>query len=323
MPRRPLWSATRAARGPARRGAGRAASGRPRPGSSAASCGPGWPSVSRAGPVLRAAARGNATRRRAGGRDDPGRLLRPQRLPGRGASASTSAPATRARSASAIRPRSAPRSASASGRSCRSTATAASSTTSASWRPRSRHGIGVVAVVFRDDAYGNVLRMQQEGFGREVASRLTNPDLVALAESFGVAGHRVDRSGPARRGGRAGPGQRAPAVIDVPIGPQPDSGACSPCGRGWPDAASASVLARRGHRARCVAVAARPLLAEVAGRPGYDYVCVDMQHGLIDLTRWRSRCCTPLARTPAVPWCGCRGTSRASSVECSTWARSA
>ncbi len=85
-----------------------------------------------------------------------------------------------------------------------------------------QHDIGVIAVVFRDDAYGNVLRMQQESTGHEIASRLRNPDLVQLAESFGVAGHRVTEVDGLRatldRAIEAG----GPAVIDVPIGPQPD-----------------------------------------------------------------------------------------------------
>jgi acetolactate synthase-1/2/3 large subunit len=84
------------------------------------------------------------------------------------------------------------------------------------------HGIAVVAVVFRDDAFGNVLRMQQEGFDREIASRLRNPDLVKVAESFGVAGHRVEEPsglGAAVEKALAG---GEPAVIDVPIGPQPE-----------------------------------------------------------------------------------------------------
>ncbi len=85
-----------------------------------------------------------------------------------------------------------------------------------------QHDIGVVAVVFRDDAYGNVLRMQQESSGHEIASRLRNPDLVALAESFGVAGHRVSALGDLRETLDRAIAAGSPALIDVPIGPQPD-----------------------------------------------------------------------------------------------------
>jgi acetolactate synthase-1/2/3 large subunit len=52
--------------------------------------------------------------------------------------------------------------------------------------------IGVVTLVFNNNAYGNVRRDQRERFdGRVVASDLVNPDFVRLAESFGVAAARV------------------------------------------------------------------------------------------------------------------------------------
>jgi acetolactate synthase-1/2/3 large subunit len=52
--------------------------------------------------------------------------------------------------------------------------------------------IGVVTLVFNNNAYGNVRRDQRERFdGRVVASDLVNPDFVKLAESFGVDAARV------------------------------------------------------------------------------------------------------------------------------------
>jgi len=52
--------------------------------------------------------------------------------------------------------------------------------------------IGVVVLVFNNNAYGNVRRDQLQGFeGRVVASDLVNPDFVKLAESFGVGAARV------------------------------------------------------------------------------------------------------------------------------------
>jgi acetolactate synthase-1/2/3 large subunit len=52
--------------------------------------------------------------------------------------------------------------------------------------------IGVVTLVFNNNAYGNVRRDQRERFdGRVVAADLVNPDFVKLAESFGVAAARV------------------------------------------------------------------------------------------------------------------------------------
>ncbi|MTV14492.1 MULTISPECIES: thiamine pyrophosphate-dependent enzyme [Bradyrhizobium] len=53
--------------------------------------------------------------------------------------------------------------------------------------------IGVVTLVFNNNAYGNVRRDQRERFdGRVVASDLVNPDFVKLAESFGVGAARVN-----------------------------------------------------------------------------------------------------------------------------------
>jgi acetolactate synthase-1/2/3 large subunit len=53
-------------------------------------------------------------------------------------------------------------------------------------------GIGVVTLVFNNNAYGNVRRDQRERFdGRVVASDLVNPDFVKLAESFGAGAARV------------------------------------------------------------------------------------------------------------------------------------
>ena len=55
-----------------------------------------------------------------------------------------------------------------------------------------QYNIGVVTLVFNNNAYGNVRRDQRQRFdGLVVASDLVNPDFVKLAESFGVAASRV------------------------------------------------------------------------------------------------------------------------------------
>jgi acetolactate synthase-1/2/3 large subunit len=52
--------------------------------------------------------------------------------------------------------------------------------------------IGVVTLLFNNNAYGNVRRDQLRVFdGRVIGSDLVNPDFVKLAESFGVAAARV------------------------------------------------------------------------------------------------------------------------------------
>ncbi len=55
-----------------------------------------------------------------------------------------------------------------------------------------QYNLGVVAVIFNNDAFGNVLLDQQRLYaGREVGARLHNPDFAAVAEAFGAAGYRV------------------------------------------------------------------------------------------------------------------------------------
>lgn len=55
--------------------------------------------------------------------------------------------------------------------------------------------IGVVTLVFNNNAYGNVRRDQLQVFdGRVTAADLVNPDFVKLAESFGVGAARVKSS---------------------------------------------------------------------------------------------------------------------------------
>jgi acetolactate synthase-1/2/3 large subunit len=86
-----------------------------------------------------------------------------------------------------------------------------------------QNGIGVVAVVFSDGAYGNVKRIQQQAFNnRTIASDLHNPDFVKLGESFGVAAERV--KSPAELGIAISRGlaRGGPTLIDCPVGPLPD-----------------------------------------------------------------------------------------------------
>ena len=55
-----------------------------------------------------------------------------------------------------------------------------------------QYGIAVIVLLFNNASYGNVMRDQKQGFGnRLIGSALQNPDFMALAQAFGVAGHRV------------------------------------------------------------------------------------------------------------------------------------
>jgi acetolactate synthase-1/2/3 large subunit len=88
-----------------------------------------------------------------------------------------------------------------------------------------KFGIGLVSVVFNDQAYGNVRRAQAEQFGGRIfGSELLNPDFVGLAESFGVRGARATTPGELEGLLRETLGANAePVLIDVPVGvmPQP------------------------------------------------------------------------------------------------------
>lgn len=58
-----------------------------------------------------------------------------------------------------------------------------------------QYNIGLVTIIFNNNAYGNVRRDQINFFeGHVYGSELRNPDFVKLAESFGARGFRVDNA---------------------------------------------------------------------------------------------------------------------------------
>jgi acetolactate synthase-1/2/3 large subunit len=76
--------------------------------------------------------------------------------------------------------------------------------------------IGVVAVVFNNEAFGNVLLDQQRLFdGRDVGARLRNPDFVAVAEAFGAVGYRVGSPQELEQAVAKALAEGRPAVIEV------------------------------------------------------------------------------------------------------------
>ena len=86
------------------------------------------------------------------------------------------------------------------------------------------HRINVVAVVFNDNAFGNVRRIQQQSFGgRLIASNLHNPDFVKLAESFGMDGRRVEGPEALRTALGEALSRDRPALIEVPVGEMPSA----------------------------------------------------------------------------------------------------
>ena len=86
-----------------------------------------------------------------------------------------------------------------------------------------KYNIGLVSVVFTDNAYGNVRRMQQLNYdGRVIASDLKNPDFVKLGESFGVCSMRATDPAGLGREITAALGHSGPSLIEVPVGVFPD-----------------------------------------------------------------------------------------------------
>jgi acetolactate synthase-1/2/3 large subunit len=86
-----------------------------------------------------------------------------------------------------------------------------------------QNGIGVVAVVFSDGAYGNVKRIQQQAFNnRTIATDLHNPDFVKLGESFGIAAERVKSPAELAAAIARGIAKGGPMLIDCPVGQFPD-----------------------------------------------------------------------------------------------------
>ena len=85
-----------------------------------------------------------------------------------------------------------------------------------------QHGINAVAVVFNDNAYGNVLRDQVNQFnGRAVGAELHNPDFVKLAEAYGVRAARAEGPEALESALREALAADAPSLIEVPVGMMP------------------------------------------------------------------------------------------------------
>ena len=86
-----------------------------------------------------------------------------------------------------------------------------------------KHNIPLVSLVFTDNAYGNVRRLQKNNYaGRVIASDLKNPDFVKLGESFGI--HSMRATDPVALRARMQEALKAdaPALIEIPVGEFPD-----------------------------------------------------------------------------------------------------
>jgi acetolactate synthase-1/2/3 large subunit len=85
-----------------------------------------------------------------------------------------------------------------------------------------QHNIPMITIVFNDNAYGNVKRIQQEQFGgRTIASDLHNPDMLKLADAYSIKGLRATTPDELRRAVADAVAVREPVLIEVPVGPMP------------------------------------------------------------------------------------------------------
>jgi acetolactate synthase-1/2/3 large subunit len=80
----------------------------------------------------------------------------------------------------------------------------------------------VVVLVMNDGAYGNVRRTQVEDFGnRTLCTDLTNPDMMKLADAFGIDGAAVRTPDELRPVLRNALQNRRPTLIEAKVGPMP------------------------------------------------------------------------------------------------------
>jgi acetolactate synthase-1/2/3 large subunit len=85
--------------------------------------------------------------------------------------------------------------------------------------------IPLVTVVFNDNAFGTVRRMQVLKYNdHRIVTDLVNPDMVKMAESFGVAGYRAEGVDEFRVALRDALDANAPALIEVPVPPAHEIG---------------------------------------------------------------------------------------------------
>ena len=84
------------------------------------------------------------------------------------------------------------------------------------------HNIPLTTVIFNDNAFGNVRRLQMDNYdSRFIASDLSSPDFVRLANSFGAQGLRATTPSELRHALETGFAHNGPTVIEVPVGDLP------------------------------------------------------------------------------------------------------
>jgi acetolactate synthase-1/2/3 large subunit len=80
-----------------------------------------------------------------------------------------------------------------------------------------RIGANITVVVWRDDGYGLIDWKQRNEFGRPFGVEFGNPDFVAYAESFGIAGFRPSSAEDLAATYRRALDVEGPALVEIPI----------------------------------------------------------------------------------------------------------
>ena len=84
------------------------------------------------------------------------------------------------------------------------------------------HNIPLTTVIFNDHAFGNVRRLQMDNYdSRLIASDLSSPDFVSLAESFGAQGLMATSPNQLRAAIETAILHQGPSIIEVPVGELP------------------------------------------------------------------------------------------------------
>jgi acetolactate synthase-1/2/3 large subunit len=80
-----------------------------------------------------------------------------------------------------------------------------------------RLGLATVNIVWSDSAYGVIEVHQARKFGRLAGTKFTNPDLVKLAESFGIPGMRVGSAAELTPTLKRALDLDQPCIVEIPI----------------------------------------------------------------------------------------------------------
>jgi len=80
-----------------------------------------------------------------------------------------------------------------------------------------QHHISAVAIVFNNNGYGTIKRLQTRRFGRTIGADLHNPDFVRLAEAYGAGSSRAEDPEQLYDALMAAWQRDVPTVIEVPL----------------------------------------------------------------------------------------------------------